>query len=94
MSKKVEISIIALLIIFAFYCALSIGSSWDEIFVMTRGEERLKYLFSLGSYESSFTLYSHNESFYPGFYPTVATFFKNMFSKKYEIEAWHLINSF
>ena len=46
MSKKVEISIIALLIIFAFYCALSIGSSWDEIFEMTRGEERLKYLFS------------------------------------------------
>ena len=65
MSKKVEISIIALLIIFAFYCALSIGSSWDEIFVMTRGEERLKYLFSLGSYESSFTLYSPNEKFYP-----------------------------
>jgi len=93
MSKKVEISIIALLIIFAFYCALSIGSSWDEIFVMTRGEERLKYLFSLGSYESSHTLYYPNERFYPGFYPTVATFFKNMFPKKYEIEAWHLINS-
>ena len=93
MSKKAEISIIALLIIFAFYCALSIGSSWDEIFVMTRGEERLKYLFSLGSYESSYTLYTPNERFYPGFYPTVATFFKNMFPKKYEIEAWHLINS-
>tara|TARA_B100000809_G_C14915338_1_gene451405 strand:- start:370 stop:483 length:114 start_codon:yes stop_codon:yes gene_type:complete len=37
MSKKVEIYALALLIIFAFYCALIIGSSWDEIFEMNIG---------------------------------------------------------
>ena len=93
MSKKVEISIIALLIIFAFYCALSIGSSWDEIYVMNRGEERLKYLFSLGSYESSYTLYYPNERFYPGFYNTLSIFITKIFPKKYEIEILHLTNT-
>ena len=93
MPKKIEIYTLTLLFIFAFYCALIIGISWDEIFVMTRGEERLKYLFSLGFYESTFTLRSQNEEFYPGFYPTLATFIKKMFPKKYEFEIWHLINS-
>ena len=50
MLKKVEISILVLLFVFAFYCALTIGISWDEIFEMNVGKERLKYLFSFGSY--------------------------------------------
>ena len=48
MSKKVELSIIGILFIFAFYCALIIGIPWDEGFEMIRGKERLKYLISLG----------------------------------------------
>ena len=50
MLKKVEISTLVILIIFAFYFALTIGSSLDEPYEMTLGKERLKYLFSFGSY--------------------------------------------
>ena len=91
MLKKVEISILVLLFVFAFYCALIIGSSWDEIFEMNIGKERLKYLFSFGSYKD-FDFY--NSRFYPGFYNTLAIFVTKMFPLKYEIEVWHLINCF
>ena len=94
MLRKVEISILALLIIFAFYCAYTVGSSWDEYFVMSRGEERLKYLLSLGAYGSPTLWERHTEDLLPGFFATFATFLKNIFPKKYEIESWHLINSF
>jgi len=51
MFKKVEVYTLALLIIFAFYCALTIGSSWDESYEITIGKDRLKYLFSFGSFK-------------------------------------------
>ena len=51
MPKKIELSIIVILFIFVFYCALTIGIPWDEGFEMTRGKERLKYIFSLGTYK-------------------------------------------
>ena len=92
MNKKIEIYTQFLLYSFLLYCALTVGSSWDEIFNMTRGSERLKYLFSLGSYESYF-YYSDKEEFYPGLYDTLAIFITKMFPKKYEIDIWHLINS-
>ena len=43
MLKKVEIFTLVLLIIFASYCALTIGSSWDEPYEMNIGKDRLKY---------------------------------------------------
>ena len=92
MNKKIEIYTQFLLYTFLIYCALTVGSSWDEIFNMTRGSERLKYLFSLGSYES-YTFYDSQEKFYPGFYDTLAIFITKMFPKKYEIDIWHLTNS-
>ena len=92
MNKKIEISTQFLLYTFLIYCALTVGNSWDQTFNMTRGSERLKYLFSLGSYESYF-YYSHNEQFYPGLYDTLAIFVTKMFPKKYEIDIWHLTNS-
>ena len=89
MLKKVEISTLIILIIFAFYCALTIGSSWDESYEMTIGKERLKYLFSFDSYDYlDYRVYR----FYPGFYDTLVTFLTKMFPKKYEIETLHLTN--
>ena len=90
MLKKVEVFTLSLLIVFATYCALTIGSSWDEIFEMNIGKERLKYLFSFGSYKY-FDFY--NSRFYPGFYNTLAIFVSKMFPIKYEIEIWHLTNA-
>ena len=89
MLKKVEIFTLALLIIFSFYCALTIGGFWDEFFEMKMGKERLKYLFSFGSYKY-FDFY--NSRFYPGFYNTLAIFVTKMFPLKYEIEVWRLLH--
>jgi len=38
MPRKVEIYTIVLLIIFTFYCALTIGSPWDEPYEMMIGK--------------------------------------------------------
>ena len=91
MSKKAEIFALTSLFIFVFYCALNIGSSWDELVEITRGNERLKYLFSSGSLEN----YWGNpvDEFMPGFYSTLASFLTKIFPKKYEIQGWHLINA-
>ena len=58
MYKKVEISALTILFIFAIYCTLIITGFWDENFEMTMGRERLRYIFSLGSYEN-FDFYNH-----------------------------------
>ena len=48
MLKKVEISTLTLLFIFVFYCALTIGISWDLEMEIERGNERLKYILFRG----------------------------------------------
>ena len=92
MFKKVETSTLVILIIFAFYCAFIIGSSWDESYEMNIGKERLKYLFSFGTYDYLDYRDRLGWEFYPGFYHTLSTFVTKMFPKKYEIETLHLIN--
>ena len=91
MLKKVEISILVLLFVFAFYCALTIGISWDEPYEMTIGKDRLKYLISFGSYKY-FDFHIHTK-FYPAFYNTLAIFVTKIFPNKFEIEIWHLTNT-
>ena len=88
MFKKVEVSIIILLFAFATYCSLITGSFWDEIYEMNIGKDRLKYLFSFGSYKY-FDFHIYTE-FYPGFYNTLAIFVTKIFPIKYETEVWRL----
>ena len=90
MSKKIEISTLILLFIFAIYCALATGSFWDEPYEMTIGKDRLKYLLSFGSYE--YLNHYIKTEFYPGFYNTLAIFVTKMFPIKYEIEVWRLLH--
>ena len=94
MQKKVEIFTLALLLIFAFYCALSIGISWDFEPEVNRGNERLKYILFQNSFED-YILASYNigDEFYPAFYTTLVSFIAHMFPKKYEFEIWQLTNS-
>jgi len=89
MKNKIDNIILYLLILFSLYCALIIGISWDELFYIDKANERLKYLFSFGSYDY---LDYGNQRFYPGLYNTLAIFITKMFPKKYEIEILHLIN--
>ena len=91
MLKIVEFFTLVLLIIFAFYCALIIGSSWDEPYEMTIGKDRLKYLISFGSYKY-FDFHIHTK-FYPAFYNMLAIFVTKIFPNKFEIEIWHLTNT-
>ena len=51
MTNKINNIIFYLLIVFSIYCALIIGISWDELAHIDIGNERLKYLFSFGSYD-------------------------------------------
>ena len=65
MLKKVEFPILILLFSFAIYCALIIGNSWDELDHIYIGNEKLKYLFSFGSYDY---LTYRNLSVYPDYF--------------------------
>ena len=85
-NKNFQLGIITTLIIFSYFCSISIGISWDELFEINRGQERLKYIFSLGSYEVA---YVQNEKYYPGFYSTIAAFISNIMPKKYIYETYH-----
>ena len=89
MSKKVEISVLTLLFIFTIYSALATGGSFDEPYEMIMGKDRLKYLFSFGSYEY---IHRPQAELYPAFYATLAIFVTKMFPIKYEIEVWRLLH--
>ena len=90
MSKKFEVYTLSLFILFIIYCAIITGSFWDENFAMTMGKERLKYLFSFGTYKN-YDFF--NSRFYPGFYNTLAAFFTKMFPTKFESEIWRISNA-
>ena len=79
MTNKINNVILCLLIVYSIFCALIIGISSDELTHLDRGNERLKYLFSFGSYDY---LSYRDLKFYPGFYDTLSTFVTKMFPKK------------
>jgi len=89
MKNKINNITLYSLILFSIYCAFIIGISWDELFYIDKANERLKYLFSFGSYDY---LDYGDQRFYPGLYNTLAIFVTKIFPKKYEIETLHLIN--
>ena len=90
LNKNLKILIIFLLLIFSYYCSIIIGISWDELFEINRGQDRLKYLFSLGSYDIA---PAQNDKYYPGLYSTISAFISNALPKKYIYESFHIINN-
>ena len=89
-NKNFQLGIITILIIFSYYCSLTIGISWDELFEINRGQERLKYILSLGNYEVA---PAQNDKYYPGLYSTISAFLSNIMPNKYIYETFHLINN-
>ena len=75
--NKISLFLISALSIFAVYCALTIGLSWDEAFHHLNGNFRADYVKSLGK------LKNYNvESvvrFYPGLYDTIHFVIANLF---------------
>ena len=78
-----------LLIIYAYINSVLTGISWDELFVVARGEERLKYLYSLGNAKIT----NDGNQYFPGLFDTLAVFFTQLFPKQFTISTLHLFNT-
>ena len=94
MEKRSENLILFFLIIFAVYCSLTLGMSWDEPYHYYNGKNRLKYLFSFGKYEYRDLSIFFTAPYFPGFYDTLSAFISQMIPRKYEVQTHHLINLF
>ena len=78
------------LFIFAVYCALTIGQSWDEKTGLLIGETTLDYLLSFGAIDNEI-LYREN---YSAIYWSLLYLITKVFPSHYEIEVSHLVNLF
>ena len=92
METKSKHLVLFFLIIFAVYCSITQGMSWDEPNHYDNGKNRLRYLFSLGNYKD-YDIYWFIK-YYPGLYDTLSSFISQMIPIKYEVYAHHLINLF
>ena len=79
-----------LLIFYTLYCSFNIGMSWDESFYQKTGEINLKYLLSFGQIDESFP----SKFRYSTLYWTVLSFINQMFPQKFNLEVYHILNSF
>jgi hypothetical protein len=75
-----------ILSLFALYCSILIGFSWDEYFHHINGLVRYNFLISLGEFEK----YNfRNNQFYPGLYDTLSYAFGQIFyffDKRFYVE--------
>ena len=79
---------IFILFIYAGYCALIIGQSWDEEVHINQGKIVLNYLFSFGQNDEKI-IYREN---YSSIYWSISYFLTKIFPIRYEVEISHLIN--
>ncbi len=79
-----------ILILFATYCSLIVGKSWDEGAHLRIGKSTLDYLLSIGK-NDNYTFY--REHFSP-IYWSLKYLITQVFPHKYQIEVTHIINLF
>jgi len=86
--NKKKIGIISLLFLFAAYCAISIGQSWDEAFHLLQGKITADYLVTFG--------YINNPLYYREYYSPIYFLFShlvtNLFPNNLEVPIQHLTN--
>lgn len=85
-----ETKIKILLIIYTLYCSFNIGMSWDESYHQKIGDINLKYLLSFGQIDEPF----FSKYRYSTFYWSVLSFINQMFPQKFNLEIYHILNSF
>ena len=85
-NKKI---IFYILILFSSYCAISIGFSWDEAFLIKQGKVTANYLLSLG-FSDPENLF--RREFYSPIYYSLRYLFVQAFPIKYHLEVGHLVN--
>ena len=84
-------SIFLFLIFFSIYCALNVGLTWDEDFLIyTQGKRAVDYLFSLGKINEDI----FRGEYYSPIYYSIKYFFINMLPLKFRVEVSYLINLF
>ena len=86
-SKKKVLFLI--LIIFSSFCAISIGYSWDEGFLIRQGEITANYLLSLGLVDPD-NLF--RREFYSPIYYSIRYLLVQAFPVTYQLEAGYLFN--
>ena len=86
--KNNQIIILFLAFLFAAYCAIKIGASWDEKFHINQGKITLDYLLSLGNIDKEFL---YRESYSP-IYWSLLYFITKIFPSQFQIEISHLVN--
>ena len=87
-NKKIETSVLSLLIIYSIYCSLIIGKSWDEGYHYYQGKAIFQYLLSFGKIRKEFFY----EEYYSPSYWFFQFFFSQLFPVKYKVETSHLFN--
>ena len=91
MSKKNRKFVFYILIIFSSFCAVSIGSSWDEGFLINQGKITINYLLSLGLSDPD---YIFRREYYSPIYYSLRYLFVQAFPIAYQLEVGHLVNLF
>ena len=88
MTKTKQKILFLFLVCFSIYCALAIGQSWDEEFLVNQGRITLNYLLSLGRIDVDL----HLREYYSPIYYSLKFLLTQIFPISYRIEASHLIN--
>ena len=91
MIKSYKKLVFIILIFFSSYCAITIGFSWDEGFLIKQGKSTANYLLSLGLKEQEKLFRSE---FYSPIYYALRYLFVQSIPTTYQVEANHLINLF
>jgi hypothetical protein len=76
------------LLLYAVYCAITVGESWDEADHVIRGKTTFQYLLSFARIRKD---YFYSE-FYSSSYWFFQFFFSQLFPLKYQTEVNHIIN--
>ena len=90
MNKKIENTVLFLLISYSFYIATIVGMGWDELTHYKNGKNILRYILSFGNLEYR----SLGLPFHFGLYDTLAHFIALNFSSKYYVFSHHITNLF
>ncbi len=88
--SKHEKKIIISLILYAIYCSIVIGVSWDEKYYQIIGKLNLDYLLSFGIIDEGF----FSKYRYSTFYWSIASLIGQIVPQKFSVEIYHLINTF
>ena len=91
MKMSKQKSIFYILVIFSIYCALSVGLTWDEDFLIyTQGKRTADYLLSLGNINENI----FRGEYYSPIYYSLKYMVINMFPLNLRVETSYLINLF